>query len=142
MSRPKGSKNKSTIAKLASLGLSDIHAETIAIEPSLTVAQPEISADDIEADAEYNAMLAKQDDTLDAFLVECDATFSIVSATDEILPDESKAMDFSLLNLMTKVHGEIASKINAVRQALSSDGKLDFIRDNPKEDYATLMPSL
>ena len=105
MSRPKGSLNKKTIAKL---GLPS-NTTIIEIEPSLALVQPAMSVEDIEAETEYNATLNMQDSTLDAFLIEIEAEFASVS-NEDIAPEISKELDFSLLNLMSLVHSEIASK--------------------------------
>lgn len=137
MSRPKGSLNKKTLAKL---GLPN-NATIIDIEPSLALVQPAMSVEDIEAETEYNATLNQQDDTLDTFLIEIEAEFASVS-NEDIEPEISKAIDFSLLNLMSQVHSEICGIINATRHAWSSDGKQDYIREDASMDYAKLMPAI
>jgi hypothetical protein len=110
MSRPKGSLNKKTIAKLqaaqAAITGNDNENST------MTPAAPAMSPEDMQAEAEYNAELNRQDETLDTLYLEVDATMASVSNEDITLPERVGLVQ-SLYSLMFTIHSEVDSIINA-----------------------------
>ena len=125
MPRPKGSKNK----------IQNPLAENV------QVVQPEsIPQDELQSIQEYNAILHKQDETLDGFIAKTETTFNEVEA--EFMPIQSIKIEKQLLSLMSQIHTEVADSINNARIAIAngfSANKIDYILDNPNENYYTLI---
>ena len=132
MSRPKGSKNKSTLAKLA------VSAPFVTGELQIIATGTTVPIEDTQAESEYHATLCKQDETLDGFIAEIDATFSTVKP--ELKAKQSRKIASRLANLMSEIHNSIAGTINAYRIAESrSNNKINYVLDNPTENYHRLL---
>lgn len=128
MSRPKGSKNKvqSSFGKNYQTVISN---------------QPEISKEDIQSLAEYNATLNEQDATLDTFLMETvDNTLATIEK--DYMPIQQISMRKKILSLMSQIHAEIAPAINEMRKGLTMGFCREedkFIPENQETDYVKLI---
>ena len=136
MSRPKGSKNKIQNPYGKNYAINN------SIQPIVNYAiLPAIDNEEKQSLVEYNATLNEQDPTLDTFLIET-VDNTLASVEIEYMPIKRRTLRQELLNLMSKIHSEIAPILNDNRKALANcdaTKHVGYVLDNPNEDYVKLV---